>query len=113
MKWRNSQWKKSRIEVENSDKSPPMTSPLVNKLGYNGMIAWWDDILWGVYIGEATGDVNTINLLKHLKPVTGALPDSATPITLEDYITEVNHLRESTSSGPYIISKFHVINIVQ
>ena len=74
-----------------SEKSPPMNSLLVNKLGYNGMTDWGDDILNGEDIGEEMGDVHTRNFLNHLKPVTGALPDSYTRITLDDYITEVNN----------------------
>ena len=49
-------------------------------------------------------DVHIITLLEYLKPVTCDLPDSATPITLEDYITELKYLREGTSPGPSIIT---------
>ena len=68
-----------------------MTYLLVNKLGYNGMIDWGDDILKGEDIGEEMGDIHTRKFLNHLKPVTGALPDSFTCINLEDQITEVNN----------------------
>ena len=49
------------------------------------------------------GAIHTITFLKHLKPVTGALPYAFTTITLEDYITEVNNLRYATKSGPSIV----------
>ena len=39
------------------------------------------------------GDVNTSNFLKHLKSVTGDLLDSDTTINLEEYITDINHLK--------------------
>ena len=47
-------------------------------------------------------DTHTITFFKHLKSFTGAFQDPATPTTLEDYITDINHLIESTSSGPSI-----------
>ena len=81
-----------------------MLSKLVNKLGYNGMAAWGDDILKGANIGAEMGDSHTRTFLKNLKPVTGSLPYPATTINLEEYITEANHLRESTSSGPSIVN---------
>ena len=34
-----------------SKKYPPVTSLIVNKLGYNGMATWGDDIIKGEYIG--------------------------------------------------------------
>ena len=63
------------------------------QIGYNDMTAWGDDILKGLDIGEEMGDIHTITFLKHLKSVTGSLPDPATTTTLEDYVTGVNHLR--------------------
>ena len=34
------------------DNSPPMNSPLVQKLGYNGMKTWGYNIILGKEIGE-------------------------------------------------------------
>ena len=81
-----------------------MLSNLVNKLGYNGMAAWGDDILKGANIGAEMGDSHTRTFLNNLKSVTVAILDPATPITLEDYVTKVNHLIESTSSCPSIVT---------
>ena len=96
------------VEIGNrrrlSEKSPPILSPLVNKLGYNGMTDWGDYIIKGEYTGAEMGDSNTITFLKHLKLVAGYLLDPETPITIEDYIAEVNKLREYTSSGTSIIT---------
>ena len=50
------------------------------------------------------GDSHNRTFINYLKSVTRALPDPATPITLEDYITEVNCLIESKSSGPSIVT---------
>ena len=50
------------------------------------------------------GDIHTGTFFVHLKSVTGSLINPDTTITLEDYITEVKHLRESTSSGPSIVT---------
>ena len=81
-----------------------MMYTLVNKLGYNDMKAWEEDILTVSDIGVEMGDVNTTTFLENLMSVIGAIPESASLITVLDYITEVNHLRESTSSGPSIVT---------
>ena len=73
-----------------------MLSKLVNKLGYNGMAAWGDDILKGANIGAEMGDSHTRTFINHLKSVTGYLLDPAIPINIEDYINEVNQLRKPT-----------------
>ena len=48
--------------------------------------------------------LNTKTFLKNIKLVTGALPNSATPITLEYYITDIKRLRDATSPGPSIVT---------
>ena len=50
------------------------------------------------------GDIHTGTFFVHLKSVTGSLINPDTTITLEDYITEVNHLIEPTSPVSYIVT---------
>ena len=73
----------------------------------------WHDRLGGRYpkgggglggIGAEMGYSHTRTFLNNLKSVTVAILDPATPITLEDYVTKVNHLIESTSSCPSIVT---------
>ena len=75
-----------------------MTYPLVQKLGYNKMSEWGDNVLLGKKIDADAGDTHTSICLSHLKEVTLNLPGKATPITLEEYIKEIKSLRESTYS---------------
>ena len=48
--------------------------------------------------------LHTRKFLKHLKSVTGKLPDKASPISLEDYIKRFNVLIKSTSPGTSIVT---------
>ena len=45
-------------------------------------------------------EVDTNNFLQKLVSVTGSLPDKSEPLSLEQYITKVNRLQETTYSGP-------------
>ena len=45
-------------------------------------------------------EIDTNNFLQKLVSITGSLPNKAEPISIEQYITKVNRLRETTSSGP-------------
>ena len=61
-------------------------------------------MLLGKEVDVSFTNTPTRKLLKHLKSVTGALPKKASPISLEDYIKEVQCLRESTSSGTSLVT---------
>ena len=49
-------------------------------------------------------NTHTRKLLKHRRSVTGDLPEKASPTSLEDYIKKFLRLRESTPSGPSIVT---------
>ena len=81
-----------------------MKEPLVQKLQYNVMTEWGDNILLGNYVEVSARNIHTRNFLLHLKLVTGKLWDKASPIRLEYYIKEFKSLIESTSPGTYIVT---------
>ena len=66
-----------------SETTPPMTEPLVQKLQYNVMTEWGDNILLGNYVEVSARNIHNRKFLKHLKLVTGKLPDKASPIRIE------------------------------
>ena len=45
-------------------------------------------------------EAGTNNFLQKLVSITGSLPDKSEPLSLEQYITKVNRLQETTYSGP-------------
>ena len=49
-------------------------------------------------IPELKADTN--NSLQKLVSITGSLPNKPEPLSFDQYITEVYHLQETTSSGP-------------
>ena len=81
-----------------------MTEPLVQKLQYNVMTEWGENIFLGNYVEVSARNIHTRKFLKHLKSVTGKIPDKASPVRLEDYINEFNSLRQSTSPGTSIVT---------
>ena len=87
-----------------SETTPTMTEYLVQKLQYNVMTEWEDNIFLGNYVEVSDRNIYTSKFLKHLKSVTGKLPDKASPFSLEDYIKIFNSLRESTSPGTSIFT---------
>ena len=68
--------------------TPTMKEPLVQKLQYNVMTKWGDNILLGDYIEVSARNIHTRKFLKHLNLVTGRRLEKASPISLEDYIKE-------------------------
>ena len=68
------------------------------------MTEWVDNIFLGNYVEVSARNIRTRKFLKHLKSVTGKLPDKASPFSLEDYIKIFNSLRESTSPGTSIVT---------
>ena len=74
------------------EQSPAMIPPLIQHLEYNGMSDYGDQIILGTAhkIPELEADTN--NFLQKLVSITGSLPDKAEPLSLEQYITEVNRL---------------------
>ena len=56
-----------------SETTPTMTEPLVQKLQYNVMTEWGDNILLGNYVEVSARNIHTRNFLLHLKLVTGKL----------------------------------------
>lgn len=83
-----------------SEPSPGMQPPLVNHLNYNGMTDYGDALLLGKAPELEGLDEYTTTYLSQLRAVDGHLPSPATPISFDEYTTEVNRLREGTSSGP-------------
>ena len=82
------------------EQSPFTTPPLIQHQGYNGMIDYGDQILLGTAqkIPELEADTN--NFLQELVSITGSLSEKYEPLSLEQYVAEVNRLRETTSSSP-------------
>ena len=62
------------------------------------------NILLDNYVEVSARNIHTRKFLKHLKSVTGKLPDKASPINLEDYIKLFNILRKSTSPGTSVVT---------
>ena len=60
-------------------------------------------MLLGEEVDDTSGNAHTGKFLKYLKAVTGALPEKAYPISLEDYTKEVQSIRSSTYSGPSLV----------
>ena len=78
------------------EQSPPLTLPLVEDLVYDRKKEFGYQFLLGIEPEGEIGYVNTKVLLRHLKSITGDLPDKAHPISMENYTKEVKRLREST-----------------
>ena len=80
--------------------SPTITPPLIQHLEYNGITDYGDQIILGTAqkIPELEADTN--NFLQKIVSITGSLPNKAYPLSLEQYITEVNRLREETYFVP-------------
>ena len=68
------------------------------------MKEWGENILLGNYVEVSARNIQTRKFLKHLKSVTGKLPDKSPPIRLEYYIKEFNSLRDSTSPGTSVVT---------
>ena len=57
------------------------------------MIEWGDNKILGKEVNVSSTNIQTRKLLQHLKSITVALPEKASPISLEEYIKEVSSLR--------------------
>ena len=66
-----------------------MTPPLVNKLKYNIMNPSEDQILLGTYHDQPGVDSHTKKYLKHINTTRKSLLDPSSPITTEEYSSEV------------------------
>ena len=64
------------------------------------MTYYGDQIILGTVQQITKLEPDTNNFLQKLVSITGSLPNKAEPISIEQYITKVNRLRETTSSGP-------------
>ena len=76
-----------------------MTPPLIQHLEYNGIKYYGDQILVGKSQKIPKLEVDTNISLQKLVSITGSLPEKAEPLSLKQYITEVNRLQETTSFG--------------
>ena len=77
-----------------------MITPLVNHRNFEGITKYSNDILLGRVIEITDLDLYIKRYLLQIATITFSLPDQHHPISLEEYITEVIQLRESTSSRP-------------
>ena len=77
-----------------------MIPPIIQHLYYNGMMEYGGRILLGTAHKIPEIEADTEKFLQKLAFITGVLPDKAKPISVEQYITEVNRLQETSSSGP-------------
>ena len=62
------------------------------------------NILLDNYVEVSARNIHTRKFLKHLKLVTGKIPDKAPPNSLEDYIKRFKILRKSTSPGTSVVT---------
>ena len=92
--------KRSRMSQE----SPPMTMPLVEHLQYHGMTDFSNEVLMGRPPQVEGIDEATQCYLDQLRAVDGHLPEPAKPFSFNQYLEEVQRLRERTSSGPSAVS---------
>ena len=86
------------------DQSPAVSLLLIQHLEYNIITDYGYQILIDTVhkIPELESDTN--NLLPKLFSVTGYLPYKSEALLIEKYITEVNCLQETTSSGTSYIT---------
>ena len=49
-------------------------------------------------------EIDTNNFLQKLVSITGSLPEKSEPLSFDQYVTEVNRLQETKSSGPSYIT---------
>eukprot|EP00957_Ditylum_brightwellii_P068913 5230774-Ditylum_brightwellii.AAC.1 len=87
-----------------SEETPPMTSPLVDHLGYTGITDYADEILQGTAQHLDGVDKYTQLYLDQFFAVDGIVETKAKPVPFSQYKNKVRRLREHTSSGPTDLS---------
>eukprot|EP00957_Ditylum_brightwellii_P047340 3596844-Ditylum_brightwellii.AAC.1 len=87
-----------------SEESPPMNSPIIDLVGYTGVTDRADQILLGTSPNIPGIDKYNQLYIDQLRSVEGCLPESAKPVSFQQYHDEVKQLRERTSSSPSNVS---------
>ena len=85
---------------QNARKTPRNITTLVNKLNFNGMNEYGENLFPGTVPELSNIDSHIKSHLNHIFYITESLPYQSKTIPLEDYLKDVKLLRKPTSCVP-------------